>query len=73
MNIASDRMKDRYDIKAVEGGYQVGDKVWLYNPQRRRRLSPKLQCHWEGPHFIHFVWLWCSTLVSKFLSRDKRL
>ncbi|KAJ8974766.1 hypothetical protein NQ317_008205 [Molorchus minor] len=46
---ASDRMKETYDIGAQNDGYQSGDLVWLYNPQRRRGLSPKLQTLWEGP------------------------
>lgn len=52
LQIASDRMKERYDIRAGEGGYKDGDLVWLYNPQRRRGLSPKLQKAWEGPFVI---------------------
>ncbi|KAJ8947897.1 hypothetical protein NQ318_010043 [Aromia moschata] len=38
---ASDRMKEAYDINANDGRYQPGNQVWLYNPQRRRGLSPK--------------------------------
>ena len=49
---ASDKMKDHYDIRAEKGGYQPGDLVWLYNPQKRRGLSPKLQRNWEGPYEI---------------------
>lgn len=52
MQDASDRMKDHYDIRAEKGGYQPGDLVWLYNPQRRRGYSPKLQRNWEGPYEI---------------------
>ncbi|KAJ8952992.1 hypothetical protein NQ318_015352 [Aromia moschata] len=47
---ASDRMKETYDINANDGRYQPGNQVWLYNPQRRRGLSPKLQSSWEGPY-----------------------
>jgi transposase InsO family protein/predicted aspartyl protease len=49
---ASDRMKDRYDIRAQDGGYQTGDRVWLFDPKRRRGLSPKLQNQWDGPYEI---------------------
>lgn len=49
---ASDRMKESYDINTERSGYQIGDLVWLYNPQRRRGLSPKLQKDWEGPYQI---------------------
>ena len=49
---ASDRMKESYDIRAENGGFRLGNLVWLYNPQRRRGFSPKLQCNWEGPYEI---------------------
>ncbi|KAJ8981169.1 hypothetical protein NQ317_017261 [Molorchus minor] len=49
---ATDRMKETYDIGAQNDGYQSGDLVWLYNPQRRRELSPKLQTLWEGPYEV---------------------
>ena len=49
---ASDRMKQAYDVNAGEGGYRPGEQVWLYNPQRRRGYSPKLQTSWEGPYRI---------------------
>ena len=49
---ASDRMKERYDVRANEGGYQTGDQVWLFNPQRKRGYSPKLQRSWEGPYQV---------------------
>ncbi|KAJ8944399.1 hypothetical protein NQ318_023172 [Aromia moschata] len=49
---ASDRMKETYDINANDGRYQPGNQVWLYHPQRRRGLSPKLQSSWEGPYEV---------------------
>ncbi|KAJ8948307.1 hypothetical protein NQ318_020794 [Aromia moschata] len=49
---ASDRMKETYDINANDGRYQPGNQIWLYNPQRRRGLSPKLQSSWEGPYEV---------------------
>ncbi|KAJ8946378.1 hypothetical protein NQ318_011784 [Aromia moschata] len=49
---ASGRMKETYDINANDGRYQPGNQVWLYNPQRRRGLSPKLQSSWEGPYEV---------------------
>ncbi|KAJ8948272.1 hypothetical protein NQ318_020757 [Aromia moschata] len=48
----SDRMKETYDINANDGKYQSGNQVWLYNPQRRCGLSPKLQSSWEGPYEV---------------------
>ena len=29
--------------------YRVGQRVWLYNPRRKKGLSPKLQSPWDGP------------------------
>ncbi|VEN59224.1 unnamed protein product [Callosobruchus maculatus] len=49
---ASDRMKMTYDVGSNETAYQPGDLVWLYNPQERRGLSPKLQSSWEGPYEV---------------------
>ena len=50
--ISSYRMKARYDRKASSGGFKVGDLVWLYNPQRKKGRSPKLQQPWEGPYTV---------------------
>ncbi|KAJ8913150.1 hypothetical protein NQ315_006068 [Exocentrus adspersus] len=52
MRIESDRMKTRYDLRANTGGFQVGEKVWLYNPKRTKGKSPKLQKSWEGPYSV---------------------
>ncbi|KAJ8909763.1 hypothetical protein NQ315_005452 [Exocentrus adspersus] len=52
MRIESDRMKTRYDLRANTGGFQVGEKVWLYNPKRTKGKSPKLQKSWEGPYIV---------------------
>ena len=52
IKVASDQMKERYDVRANEGGFQEGDRVWLHNPQRRKGLCPKLQASWDGPYTI---------------------
>lgn len=52
IKIVSDRMKARYDIRANHGGFNEGELVWLYNPQRKKGLSPKLTPVWEGPYKI---------------------
>ena len=36
MKLASDRMKRYYNIDTQESKLEVGDPVWLYNPQRRK-------------------------------------
>ncbi|GFT31404.1 retrovirus-related Pol polyprotein from transposon 412 [Trichonephila clavipes] len=45
INMASEMMKTRYD-------FHEGDKVWLWNPKRRKGLSPNLQSNWEGPYTV---------------------
>ncbi|GBN85459.1 Transposon Ty3-I Gag-Pol polyprotein [Araneus ventricosus] len=52
IKLASERMKTRYDSGATGHHFKEGDKVWMYNPKRRRGLSPKLQQNWEGPYTI---------------------
>ena len=52
VNIMTERMKKRYDVKSTDRKFKEGDKVWLWNPKRRKGLSPKLQSCWEGPYTI---------------------
>ncbi|GFX12684.1 retrovirus-related Pol polyprotein from transposon 412 [Trichonephila clavipes] len=39
---ASEKMKTRYDARSTGHDFYEGDKVWLWNPERRKGLSPKL-------------------------------
>lgn len=50
--IMSDKMKSRYDLRANSERFDEGQLVMLYNPQRKKGLSPKLQTHWEGPYKV---------------------
>ncbi|KAK3913501.1 Retrovirus-related Pol polyprotein from transposon 412 [Frankliniella fusca] len=45
---ASKKMKERYDRKARVTPFEAGDKVWFYNPVRKRGINPKLQRSWES-------------------------
>ncbi|GBM08235.1 hypothetical protein AVEN_239996-1 [Araneus ventricosus] len=45
-------MKIRYDSRATDHRFKEGDLVWMYNPKRRRGLSPKLQQNREGPYTV---------------------
>ncbi|XP_063911955.1 uncharacterized protein LOC135128808 [Zophobas morio] len=56
IQLTSDHMKARYDFRANCPKYKEGDKVWLYNPHRRRGRSPKLQRNWEGPYEVKKCW-----------------
>ena len=48
----SNNAKARYDLRASSHQYDPGDRVWLYNPQRKKGISPKLTCPWKGPYVI---------------------
>ncbi|GFW27160.1 hypothetical protein TNCV_93861 [Trichonephila clavipes] len=52
INLSTEKMKTRYETKATGHQFKEGDKVWFYNPTRRKGLSPKLQSHWDGPYTI---------------------
>ncbi|GFX97019.1 kinectin [Trichonephila clavipes] len=52
IGLASEKMKTRYDTRATGHDFHDGDKVWLWNPKRRKELSPKLQTNWEGPYTV---------------------
>ncbi|GFW17170.1 gypsy retrotransposon integrase-like protein 1 [Trichonephila clavipes] len=52
INLRMEKMKTRYDTKATGHQFKEGDKVWFYNPTRRKGLSPKIQSHWDGPYTI---------------------
>ncbi|GFW88127.1 retrovirus-related Pol polyprotein from transposon 412 [Trichonephila clavipes] len=40
INLRTEKMKTRYDTKSHRTSIQEGDKVWFYNPTRRKGLSP---------------------------------
>ncbi|GBN08841.1 hypothetical protein AVEN_267221-1 [Araneus ventricosus] len=52
IKLASERMKTFYDSGAIGHHFKEGDQVWMYNPKRRRSLSPKWQQNWEEPYTI---------------------
>lgn len=52
VKMASDRMKQRYDVGTARKIFESGDLVWLYNPQRKKGISPKLASDWEGPYEV---------------------
>jgi len=52
LNLQSLRSKIRYDQRARKINFNIGQKVWFYNPRRVRGKSPKLQRNWEGPYEI---------------------
>ena len=52
LNISSESMKRRYDVKLHKIPYKVGDAVWYYYPKRRLGFNPKLQRPWKGPYIV---------------------
>lgn len=48
----SNKAKDRYDLRANDRLFKAGDAVWLYNPQRKKGVCPKLTCPWKGPYVV---------------------
>ncbi|GFV33611.1 retrovirus-related Pol polyprotein from transposon 412 [Trichonephila clavipes] len=52
IDMASEKKNTRYDARATGHDFHEGDKVWLWNPKRRKGLSPKLQTNWESPYTV---------------------
>ncbi|GFT37354.1 retrovirus-related Pol polyprotein from transposon 412 [Trichonephila clavipes] len=52
ISMASEKMKTQYDARATGHSFHEGDKVWLWNPKRRKGLFPKMQSNWEGPYTV---------------------
>ena len=52
LKMASDRMKQRYDLLQNGVSLSAGDPVWFHNPQRKKGRSPKLQQPWQGPYVV---------------------
>jgi len=52
LKMAGQAMWRRYNEWARDAMYCPGDQVWLHNPLRRPRKSPKLQNPWEGPYTV---------------------
>jgi len=52
LNLQSSRVKYRYDRKVRQIDFREGQSVWLFNPQRKKGKTPKLQNNWEGPFRI---------------------
>ena len=52
LKMMSGRMKRHYDSHQEGGKLNVGTPVWLYNPQRRKGVTPKLMRKWHGPYVV---------------------
>lgn len=47
--VAQQRQKNYYDLKVCGQPFNLGEKVWVYNPAKTKGISPKLQSRWQGP------------------------
>ena len=52
LKLSSDRAKMYYDTKSSDNTHKVGEPVWLYNPKKKKGVSPKLSRNWEGPYTV---------------------
>ena len=50
--LAQQKMKTYYDLKATPVLYDIGSRVWVYTPKNRQGLSKKLQHNYHGPYRI---------------------
>ena len=52
LKVSAETMKQRSDAKATMEPLKEGDQVWLYNPLRKKGVSPKLSSPWDGPFLV---------------------
>ena len=50
--VRMDKSKILYDRNVKGGDYDVGDRVWLQNTERKKGQSPKLAKNWKGPYEV---------------------
>ena len=49
IGLASSRAKLRYDSRTHTPRFLPGDLIWLFRPQRKKGVCPKLTSPWKGP------------------------
>ncbi len=52
LKVMSDSMKQYYDCCSEGERLEVGEPVWLYNPQRKEGVTPKLARPRHGPYVV---------------------
>ena len=52
LQLSQKSQADKYNSKAWGKPFDIGDRVWLFNPRTPRGLSPKLTKHWTGPFTV---------------------
>lgn len=46
------KQKRAYDSRCQGKNFEPGDKVWVFCPERKKGLSPKLTSQWAGPSVV---------------------
>ena len=52
LKVSSRRQKRNYDRLVHGPAYKKGQFVWLFNSQRKQKMSKKLTLPWDGPYLI---------------------
>ena len=65
-------MKERFDKRAPDVLYQVGDSVWIHKniPALQHGLSRKLMKFWSGPYLLVEPGKWFSPLLRPVIARQ---
>ena len=70
---AATKMKEYYDRTAGMVYFEVGDKVYLYHPRRKKGVAPKLTSPWEGPYTILNIINDCNARIQLDKSPNTKL
>ena len=52
VQLAQQKRKQYFDLKTKHRTFDVGERIWLFTPQKRKRKSTKLLYFWHGPFRI---------------------
>lgn len=52
INLASDKLGNRYDRLANSWGFKERDKEWFYNSKMKKVICPKLSSQWDGQYLV---------------------
>jgi len=53
LKLSSDHQRRNYDHRPVnQHRYNRGDAVWLYSPQKKKGICPKLMRYFDGPYLV---------------------
>jgi len=52
LDLRSQKVKVFYNSKARRLLFETGQRIWLFNPRKIKRGTPKLQNNWEGAYEV---------------------